>query len=169
MYRYLKVRDSTKVYLKVWILNYWVFKGMETELQELNCGRLNLRRLTFYESLHDHIPSQSIRNEKIHWIRYPGCQNRTIFKDFRRWNLKFVFHNLRDCDFWALNLILSPFLCSYMIKHHLIRSGMKKYIIAFNIFLHYSIFVGKCIMFAKEKKLQKNSVFLEHSRDDDLL
>ena len=26
------------VYLKVWILNYWVFKGMETELQELNCG-----------------------------------------------------------------------------------------------------------------------------------
>ena len=55
MYRYLKVRDWTKVYLKVWILNYWVFKGMETELQELNSGRLNLRRLTFYESNHSRI------------------------------------------------------------------------------------------------------------------
>ena len=28
---------------------------METELQELNSGRLNLRRLTFYESNHSRI------------------------------------------------------------------------------------------------------------------
>ena len=78
--------------------------------------------------LHDHILSQAIGNEKIHWIRYPGCQNQTIFKDFRRWNLKFVLHNLRDYDFSALNLILSHILCSYMIIYRLNQSEIKKYI-----------------------------------------
>ena len=78
--------------------------------------------------LHDQTPSQSIRNEKIHWIRYPGCQNRTIFKDFRLWNLKFALQNLRDFDFSPWNLILSHFPCSYMIKHRLNQSEMKKYI-----------------------------------------
>ena len=41
---------------------------------------------------------------------------------------KLPFKIYRDCDFLTLNLLLSLFLCSYMIKHHLNRSGMKKYI-----------------------------------------
>ena len=78
--------------------------------------------------LHDQTPSHLIRHEKIQWFMYPECQNQTIFKDFRPWNLKFALQNLQDFDFSACNLILSHFLCSYMIKHHLIWSGMKKYI-----------------------------------------
>ena len=41
---------------------------------------------------------------------------------------KLPFKIYRDCDFLTLNLLLSLFLCFYMIKHHLNRSGMKKYI-----------------------------------------
>ena len=38
---------------------------------------------TFRVLLHDQTPSRSIRHEKIHGIRYPERQNRTIFRDSR--------------------------------------------------------------------------------------
>ena len=119
------------IYRKIWTIVGWQI-GFEAYVlcvsKEIEGLVINFKFGPLPVLLHDHIPSQSIRNEKIHWIRYPGCQNRTIFKDFRGWNLKFVLHTLRDCNFSALNLILSHFLCSYMIIYHLNQSEMTKYI-----------------------------------------
>ena len=82
--------------------------GLETSSLRLRFTGL---RLFGYESnfeslpvlLHDHIPSQSISNEKIHWVRYPGCQNRTIFKDFR-FKIRFKAEKLQLCKFSSTNL-----------------------------------------------------------------
>ena len=45
--------------------------------------QLNLNFGSFPVLLHDHTPSRVIRHEKIHGIRYPERQNRTIFRDSR--------------------------------------------------------------------------------------